>query len=72
MSISSTKALILTFDRSAILISIVPPPTADVGEDITCPTSTGLEIIVASKGDLTRVSSRAILAFSTVTIDRTC
>ena len=35
ISISSTKALILTFDRSAILIKTVPPPTAEVGEEIT-------------------------------------
>ena len=32
ISISSTKALILTFDRSAILIKTVPPPTAEVGD----------------------------------------
>jgi hypothetical protein len=63
-SISSTKALTLTFDKSASVISIVPPPTAIVGEDITCPTSTGLEMIVPATGDLTTVSSRAILAFS--------
>jgi len=25
---------------------MVPPPTADVGDEITWPTSTGLEIIV--------------------------
>ena len=50
----------------------VPPPTAVVGEDITCPTSTGLEIIVALKGDFTRVSSSEIFAFSTFTMDRTC
>ena len=35
ISNSSTKALILTFERSAILIKTVPPPTADVGEEIT-------------------------------------
>ena len=45
-SISSTNALTLTLDKSAIVISIVPPPTADVGEEITWPTSTGLEMIV--------------------------
>jgi len=42
----------------------VPPPTAEVGDEITCPTSTGLEIIVPEIGDLTTVSSNAILAFS--------
>ena len=42
-------------------------PTACVGEEITCPTSTGLDIIVPSTGDLTIVSSSAILAFSNVT-----
>ena len=51
---------------------MVPPPTAEVGEEITWPTSTGLEIIVASSGDFTKVSSRAIFAFSTFTIDLTC
>jgi hypothetical protein len=45
----------------------VPPPTAEVGEDITCPTSTGLEITVPLTGDLTTVSSKAIFAFSKVT-----
>ena len=63
-SISSTKALTLTFDKSAIVIRIVPPPTADVGDEITCPTSTVLEIIVPCTGDLTTVSSKAIFAFS--------
>ena len=63
-SISSTRALTLTLERSAIVINIVPPPTAEVGEEITCPTSTGLEITVPSIGDLTIVSSNAIFAFS--------
>ena len=72
ISISSTYALILTFDKSAILIRTVPPPTALVGEEMTWPTSTGLEMIVALRGDLTSVSSRAIFAFSTLTIDRIC
>ena len=48
-------------------MSNVPPPTAEVGDDITWPTSTGLEITVPSTGDLTTVSSRAIFAFSKVT-----
>ena len=63
-SISSTKALTLTFERSAIVINIVPPPTAEVGDEMTCPTSTGLEIMVPWTGDLTIVSSNAIFAFS--------
>ena len=43
-SISSTKALTLTLERSAMVIRTVPPPTAWVGEEITWPTSTGLDI----------------------------
>ena len=42
----------------------MPPPTADVGDEITWPTSTGLEIIVPETGDLTIVSSKDIFAFS--------
>ena len=50
-----------------MVINKVPPPTAEVGEEITCPTSTGLEMIVPLIGDLTTVSSKAILAFSNET-----
>ena len=64
MSISSISALTRTLLRSAISINKVPPPTADVGEVITWPTSAGLLITVPAIGDLTLVSSRAIRAFS--------
>ena len=34
-SISSTRALTLTFDRSAIVMIILPSPKAEVGDVIT-------------------------------------
>ena len=71
MSISSINALTLTLLRSAISINKVPPPTADVGDVITCPTSANLLITVPAIGDLTLVSSRAIRAFSKNTSART-
>ena len=46
---------------------MLPSPKADVGEEITCPTSTGLDITVPSIGDFTTVSSSAIFAFSNET-----
>ena len=46
---------------------ILPSPKADVGDDITWPTSTGLDITVPLIGDFTRVSSKEIFAFSNET-----
>ena len=43
---------------------MLPSPNAEVGDEITWPTSTGLEIIVPEIGDLTNVSSNDIFAFS--------
>ena len=43
---------------------MLPSPNAEVGDEITWPTSTGLEIIVPEIGDLTNVSSKDIFAFS--------
>ena len=47
-----------------MVIKTVPPPTAWVGDEMTWPTSTGLDMTVPDTGDLTMVSSNAIFAFS--------
>ena len=71
-SFLTALAIIIGIASVIAMLSIGAGAQQALEDEITWPTSTGLEIIVASSGDLTNVSSNAIFAFSTLTIDLTC
>jgi hypothetical protein len=67
MSVSSIGVETCTRLRSAILSSVVPPPTFDVAEAMTLPRDTSISMIVPVIGARTSASCRLMRLFSRVT-----
>ena len=62
MSLSLTSVQSYTWPRSAIVSSVVPPPTVFVAELMTCPSDTSFSITVPAIGARIVTSSSAIFA----------
>ena len=71
ISVSFTNARTRTLVRSAICSKVVPPDTEPVADAITCPSDTGLAMIVPLTGATTVASSSRCLAKSRFVVART-